>query len=384
MVRKRLIATVAVAPLLLFAGSAFAETTISNARTAGVRTSTVNNGAADDIKVTTGGSFALTTPGAAITMDAPTKSVNNEGGITTKNVDNAVGILVDTSAGPITGNLTNSGAITHNDDYTPKDDDKDGDDDGAYAQGTGKYGIRVTGANALTGNILNSGSITIEGNNSAAISVESDVFGTVRNYGNLTVTGDNAVGIRIAGDVSGGTTPLQRANGVFVSGSTGVRGVGAIGLDVSGDIGTVGDPAALVISGAISATGYRYTTRPFSKETRDKLDADDLLQGGPAVRISGNVTGGIHMALPYARDFDGDGLVDTIDKDDDNDGKIDTEDTDDDNDGVLDADDKDFDNDGIPDATDGDNDNNGIPDANQGTSAIASYGAAPALLIASG
>ena len=78
MVRKRLVATVAVAPLLLFAGSAFAETTISNTRTTGVSTATVNNGAADDIKVTSAGKFELTTPGAAITQNS-SNNVNNEG-----------------------------------------------------------------------------------------------------------------------------------------------------------------------------------------------------------------------------------------------------------------------------------------------------------------
>jgi hypothetical protein len=388
MVRKRLIATVAVAPLLLFAGSAFAETTISNTRTTGVSTATVNNGAADDIKVTSAGKFELTTGGPAITMDAPTKSVNNEGAITTKEVDNAVGIKVDTTLGPITGNLTNSGAITHSDDFTPTDiagpdGKKDGDDDGDFAEGTGRYGILVVGNNSLTGNILNSGTITIEGNDSMAISIESDVAGTVRNFGNLTVTGDNAAGLRITGDVTGGTTALQRASGVFVSGSTAVRGVNAVGIDVSGDIGTGAEPATLVISGAVTASGYRYTTRPFNKEARDNLDDDDLLQGGPAVRVSGNVTGGIHLALPFARDFDGDGNPDSSDTDDDNDGVLDTTDTDDDNDGVLDADDKDIDNDGITDADDKDFDNDGIPDANEGVAALSVFGGKPALVIGS-
>ena len=373
MVRKRLIATVAVAPLLLFAGSAFAETTISNTRTTGVSTATVNNGSADDIKVTNGGKFELTTGGPAITMNAPAKSVDNAGTISTKAVDGAVGILVDTTAGPIVGNLTNAGAINHSDDYTPKDDDKDGDDDGKFAQGTGRYGIRVIGGGGLTGNILNSGGIIIEGNNSAGISVESNVDGFVRSLGAITVTGDNAVGIRVAGNVTGGATALQRANGVFLSGSVTVQGENAVGLDVSGDIGTGLNPAGLVISGGVTASGYRYTTRPFSKEARNNLDADDLLQGGPAVRVSSNITGGIQVALPFnAADFDldGDGKANATDDDDDGDGQLDTADTDDDNDGILDTDDTDYDNDGIP-------------DANEGVGTITVFGGAPALLIAS-
>jgi hypothetical protein len=375
MVRKRLIATVAVAPLLLFAGSAFAETTITNTRTTGVSTATVNNGSADDIKVTNGGKFELTTGGPAITQNT-SHNVNNEGSITTKDVDGAIGIKVDTGAAGITGNLTNGGAINHSDDYTPKDDDKDGDEDGDFAEGTGKYGIQITGAGGMmTGNVLNTGGIIIEGNDSAGISLDStaSVSGSFRNFGSITVTGDNAVGIRVAGNVLGGTTPVQRANGVFVSGSVSVKGEGAIGLDVSGDIGSVGSPASLVISGAVSASGYRYTSRPFAQEARDNLDADDLLQGGPAVRVSGNVTGGIQVALPFnagSFDQDGDGKPNVTDDDDDGDGQLDTTDTDDDNDGVLDVDDTDYDNDGIP-------------DGNEGVGTITVYGAAPALLIGS-
>ncbi|WGM37547.1 autotransporter outer membrane beta-barrel domain-containing protein [Caulobacter sp. NIBR1757] len=373
MVRKRLIATVAVAPLLLFAGSAFAETTISNTRTTGVSTATVNNGAADDIKVTNAGKFELTTGGPAITMNAPAKSVDNAGSITTKAVDNAVGILIDTTGGPITGNLTNTGSINHNDDYTPKDDDKDGDEDGEFAEGTGRYGIRVIGGGGLTGNILNSGGIIVVGNDSAGISVESNVDGFLRSFGAISVVGDNAVGIRVAGDVTGGATALQRANGVFVSGSVNVSGENAVGVDVSGDIGTGVNPAGLVISGGVSASGYRYTSRPFSQEARDNLDADDLLQGGPGVRVSGNVTGGIQVALPFNSaeyDLDGDGKPNVTDDDDDGDGQLDTADTDDDNDGVLDTDDTDYDNDGIP-------------DGNEGVGSITVFGGAPALLIAS-
>lgn len=372
MVRKRLIATVAVAPLLLFAGSAFAETTISNTRTTGVSTATVNNGAPDDIKVTNAGKFELTTGGPAITQNS-NNNVDNGGAITTKDVDNAVGILVDTGAGGITGNLTNSGSITHSDDYTPTDTDKDGDEDGEFAEGTGKYGVRVIGAGGMTGNIFNTGGITIEGNDSAGISVESNVSGTIRSFGAISVTGDNAVGLRITGDVLGGTTATQRANGVFVSGNVTTKGENAVGVDVSGDLGTAANPTTLVISGAVSSSGYRYTSRPFAKEARDNLDADDLLQGGPAVRVSGNVTGGVLLALPFNAaefDLDGDGKANATDDDDDGDGQLDTADTDDDNDGVLDTDDSDYDNDGIP-------------DGNEGVGTLTVFGGKPALLIGS-
>jgi len=65
-------------------------------------------------------------------------------------------------------------------------------------------------------------------------------------------------------------------------------------------------------------------------------------------------------------DFDGDGVLDHLDKDDDNDGIPDDQDTDDDNDGIPDDKDTDDDNDGILDKDDGDNDDfdgDGTPDA---------------------
>lgn len=347
MVRKRLIASVAVAPLLLFAGSAFAETTITNTRTTGVSTATINNGAPDDIAVNGGGKFELTAGGPAITQNS-SNNVNNAGQITTKAIDNAVGVLVDTSGGDITGNLTNSGNISHTDDYTPVDEDKDGNLDGVFAKGTGKYGIRVTGAGDMIGSILNSGSITIEGNDSTGISVESDVTGTLRNYGQISVTGDNAVGLRISGNVTGGAAADQ-PRGVYTSGAISVKGEGAVGVDVSGDIGDNANPTALVIQGAVTASGYRYSNRPTNAEDRANLGADDTLQGGPAVRVTGNVYGGILLGKPHIDD---------------------TTTTDDDGDGILDADDP-------------DDDNDGIPDANEGIANLQVYGEAPALLIGS-
>ena len=43
----------------------------------------------------------------------------------------------------------------------------------------------------------------------------------------------------------------------------------------------------------LTASGYRYTTAPADPS---KLDADDLLQGGPALSIEGDVTGGIILS----------------------------------------------------------------------------------------
>ena len=70
----------------------------------------------------------------------------------------------------------------------------------------------------------------------------------------------------------------------------------------------------MVLQGKITSTGYRFTTPPADPS---KLDADDLLQGGPAVSIEGNVAKGIILAIPPKdnsttdNDEDDDGIEDT-------------------------------------------------------------------------
>jgi hypothetical protein len=129
--RKTLLASTCLATLLSTA--AHAETTISTATTAPVRTSTIKSGAADDIKVVAAGSIKPTVTGPAITIDSNHKVVN-EGTIEFSNVDGATGIL----AGALTsGAITNSatGKITIGETYAPTDIDNDGDIDGAFAIG---------------------------------------------------------------------------------------------------------------------------------------------------------------------------------------------------------------------------------------------------------
>ena len=88
--------------------------------------------------------------------------------------------------------------------------------------------------------------------------------------------GDRSVGVR-TGAVTGNVT---------IGGSIVAIGEGAVGARVDGDIG-----GALNIEG-IGSTGYRYTTPPADVS---KLDPDDLLQGGSALVVGGNVAGGITL-----------------------------------------------------------------------------------------
>ena len=142
--------------------------------------------------------------------------------------------------------------------------------------------------------------------------------GNVRSGGAINVLGDRTVGLR-TGAVSGE---------LAVTGGITVQGAAATALLVGGDVG-----GRLTLQSSVSSTGYRTTTRPSSADVRSKLDADDLLQGGSAVRITGNVGGGVLLDIRPADNS--------------------TTDTDEDDDGVADADEA-----------------NGV---------LATYGAAPAL-----
>lgn len=292
---------------LSLASAAAAETTITAKQTTPVRTSTVKQGAADDIRITSTGSLEIGASGAAITLDSANK-VTNEGTVHFSNIDNATGILA-TAGG--TGQIVNSGKITLDETYTPTDGDKDG----PFAVGTARVGIATAGA--FTGNVTNGGTITIKGNDSAGIRLGGPLTGAFVNNGGISVLGDRAVGVD-AKEISGS---------VRLAGSVLAQGVDAVGARFGGNIG-----GTLTIQGSIGSTGYRHTTAPADPS---KLDPDDLLQGGSAVVVAGDVAGGIILAVPPK--------------------------------------------DASP--TDPDEDKDGIEDAKEGSAVVQSYGAAPAMLI---
>ncbi|MFN3820250.1 autotransporter domain-containing protein [Blastomonas sp.] len=298
--------------MLLPHAAALAETNVTTARTTPIATGTANNGAADSIKITSTGSIKPAS-GVAVTVNS-NHAVTNEGTIQITDASNSAGIVVNDGTN---ATITNRGTITIDETYAPTDTDTDGDLDGPFAQGQGRFGIRTLGA--LTGSVVNSGNITIEGNDSAAISLEGPLTGSLTSSGAIAVLGNNAVGIR-TGAVSGN---------VALTGSIAATGANATGVAITGPIG-----GALTVQGAITSTGYRSTTSPADPS---KLDADDLLQGGPALRVAGSVAGGILFDAPPPN---------------------------------TKPDDKDEDKDGID-------------DDKEGTASVISYGAAPAVQIGS-
>lgn len=303
MLRKLLVATAAAAPLLACAGGALAEVDVtSSTRTTAISTSTPNGGAADDVKITADGVITLSVSGPIVTLDS-NNLVTNNGGLVSVDVSDSVGVLV---LGGRAGTVLNSGSISLTEDYTYTDDDEDGDYDGAFAKGSGRYGIRVTGAEPFTGNITSdsAGSITVEGTGSAGISLETGLVGNLTSSSAVSVTGDNGYGLHVAGGVTGKVT---------VKGSVSVIGAGATGVAIDADV-----DGAFIVQGSVSATGYRYTTRITDPDDRALLDADDTLEGGSAVRVTANVAGGVLLDGPptdtnsdTSDDEDGDGVTDS-------------------------------------------------------------------------
>ncbi|QNN65304.1 autotransporter domain-containing protein [Sphingomonas rhizophila] len=287
-----------------------AQTQITTATTAPVRSSTVKAGTPDDITITSTGSITTSGP-VAVTIDSNHKVVN-QGKIVIGGVNGGTGILANAG---VTSGITNSGTITVDENYTPTDSDNDGDLDGPFALGNNRFGIRTLGA--FTGNVVNSGTITIEGNDSAGILLGGPLTGNFTNDGTISVLGNNALGVGI-NNVTGN---------VRLAGTITAQGQNATAVRSAGDVA-----GAMVLQGNISATGYRYTTPPTDPS---KLDADDLMQGGPAVSIEGDVTKGIIVAIPPKDNS----------------------------------------------TSNNDEDNDGIEDSKEGSAAIVSYGSAAALRI---
>ena len=294
---KRLFVSVAVLPLLHAAG-AQAETKISTATTTPVRTSTLAGGQPDSLLIEAAGSIKPTAAGAAVTMDSA-HDVKNSGAIGFTGVNDAVGVLL---VGGRSGTLTNARTIDLTEDYTPTDTDNDGDLDGPFAQGSGRFGIRATGAGMFSGGIINQGAINIEGNDSGGISLETGLVGSLSSSGAIAVLGDRSVGIA-ATSVTGD---------VHITGAVTARGEGSSAVSL-GDVG-----GGIVLQNAIGATGYRSTSRVADDAARAKLDADDLKQGGSAVRITGSVGRGLLLDRPPPdtnaddKDEDKDGIEDSL------------------------------------------------------------------------
>jgi len=313
--RKMFLTAVALAPLMV-ATAAHAETVISNTRTTPIATATANNGSPDDIRIAENGTIDVAS-GVAVTVNS-NNDVVNDGDIEMEDAaDGATAIKV---VGPVTGDVINNGTIAIDDGYTAEDDDDDDDIDGPIAEGTDRKGIWVDGN--LTGDVINNGTISVEGNNSYGILIDGILTGDLINTDQISVRGDDTWAIRVVGAIDGD---------VDIGGSIAANGENATGVALEGDVS-----GSVVFSGGVTTTGFRYTVRP-NDEFLENLDPDDLLLGGPAVWIAGDVAGGVLF----------DRTPDDLDPDED------------------------------------DEDNDGVPDDEETTAQISTFGSAPAILVGS-
>ncbi|MBP7815847.1 MAG: autotransporter domain-containing protein [Phenylobacterium sp.] len=264
----------AASPLCLVAGPAWAETAISTAVTTPVTTATAAGGARDDVKVTSAGSIKVTS-GVALTLNSD-NNVTHEGVITISDASDASGVAI---VGGKTGEVKLSGSIVVDDTTEIKDTDTDGDMDGAFAVGSNRVGVRVTGPATFHGSITQAaGTVTVEGNDSAGVALESAIDGSLQTAGAISVIGDRSYGLHALGTVGGD---------VAVTGSVTAQGKDSVGVALDDNVG-----GKLSINSAIGASGFRSTTRGTDAVVA-KLDADDLLIGGPAVRVRGDLFGGM-------------------------------------------------------------------------------------------
>jgi hypothetical protein len=325
--RILLATAVAIAPLMAATG-AMAEVVVSTARTTPITTANATGSGPDDIRVSSTGSISVTS-GSLVVIDSNNKFTLDAGGTLTmlKAADGATAILVNPG---VATTITIGGGIAVTDSIDEYEDtDRDGDLDGPWATGTGRYGLRLAAGAPVTGNIDivggangTGGSITVEGNESYAVSIESGLIGDFKSTGILRIFGDNSAALRTTGDITGKVTLL---------GQVLARGENTSALSIGGDIG-----GRLTLQGDFSSTGYRYTSRGTDKFV-EGLDPDDLLQGGPTVIIASNVAGGVVVERPPAD----------------------------------------------PSTTNPDVDGDGIPDASETTGQISSFGEAPAVLVGS-
>lgn len=300
--RIKLAAAVALGPLLIASGAS-AETVINNERTTPISTATANNGAPDSIRIANSGQIRINT-GVAVTVNSDHAFDNDGGQITMEEADDgATAVLVE---GGVTTTITNGGLITITDGAEGVDEDGDGDLDGPTAVGGGRYAIRLAGAGDVTGDIINerAGSIRVEGNDSYGIAVETGLVGRLQNFGSINILGDRSYAVRTTAPVTGD---------VRIGGSITVRGEDSVGASFEDVV-----DGRLTIDGSFTVTGFRYTGRLTDQEI-ENLDEDDLLIGGPAVRVAADVTGGVVFDRAHIDsdpeddedDDDGDGVIDT-------------------------------------------------------------------------
>lgn len=279
------------------AAPVFADTTVDDERTTGIRTSTINDGEPDNLIIGSNGRVTITTDnggtGPAVTVDSDNTFAN--GGLIedTTGDDGVTGVLVQ---GGTTGSITNNGRISISGARVDNDEDGDGDNDGAFANASNRNGILIVGPGMYVGDVLNTanGVIDVVGNDSAGIRLLTMVDGQLTSLGTISITGENSYGIDLAGGLSGDFT---------VDGTISTIGPGSSGIRIRSDIG-----GAFVVAGQVNSTAYRISSNP-PDNFQNLIDEDDVLLSGSAITIGSNIANGVFLA---GTDYTGDSTTATV------------------------------------------------------------------------
>jgi outer membrane autotransporter protein len=301
---RSLFAAAALGPICLALAVPAHAATVSTARITPIGTSSAGTAGAEDVAITTDGSVKLTTPGTAVILDS-NNSVSNAGTIQFDEANNATGIGV---LGGFTGTVTNTGAINLIETFTPSDANSDGIYEAPLASGGARYGVRVIGAAPFTGSLINGGVISIEGNDSAGVSVEAPLVGGIVHSGSIGVTGDRSFGIRTTAPISGD---------ISLTGATGAAGQGSVAVSIGGDVG-----GAVKLYSSVSTNAYSNGVRSTVADTLKTIQAtaSETQQAGAALVVGADVAGGVYIGAAPAgtdttnttADNDADGIADNV------------------------------------------------------------------------
>ena len=304
-------ATLALLSALSF--SAQAQVSVTEDTSDQIVTSTAGeDGTPSDVTVDAGATVTIDSERAGIILDSD-NNLDLAGTVEADNIDNVTGVELQ---GGADRSYTQSGSILLLEDFVAEDTDDDPFPDGPFAEGEGRTGILISGASPFQGNIeLEASSIvSVEGNDSFGINLANTpmmtdgLTGNLLTAGTVNVRGDRSTGINLASNIVGDVT---NEGAVFAFGED------AQGIVVSGDI-----DGSFESNNAISATSFRSAilgeigfaapargafTGDLSDTGRDDLSAEDLLQAGSALNISGNVSGGIFLSQRFEALVDADG-----------------------------------------------------------------------------
>jgi hypothetical protein len=294
LIKHRLMLSAAAAALLAaaLAAPARADTEVSTATSTALTTSTSGN-----ITIDATGSVGIQTSGTpAITVNS-NNSVTNNGAISNANVDNGIGVSIDTSGGninPGTAGLSSTGTID------------------VGGNGTGKLGIVIQGGNTYYGPItlttltaLNTltgqttatqtSSIVVQGDSSAAFElvqgtkITSNILlggGGIVQDSSPNSTASNSVMVDLDGTLNGNFYISSALSGVG-AGMTGVQTLGGIHSCASDTGAPSGftcpssSGGSFVNAGSISLIG---TSTPNSRGGNP--------EAGSAIIIGGDIDGG--------------------------------------------------------------------------------------------